>query len=234
MNKIAIMGAMEEEIQPLLKHFSKVNTIEYANNKFYEVSYEGLDVVIAYSKIGKVFASLTASTLIEKFSCDTLLFSGVAGAINPKLKIGDLILATKLCQYDLDITDFGHPYGFVPGGKVFTPCDKKLLSLAKEVAKENKLEVSEGIIATGDQFVSSNEKKQFIQKTFNADALEMEGASVATVCDNLDVPFLILRSISDTANESGTFDFDEFLHSSAKTSADFMISILKKLKNLKA
>ena len=230
MTKLAIMGAMQEEIEPLLAHFKDVNVVEYANNKFYEVSYNGLEIVIAYSKIGKVFASLTASTMIEKFGCDTLLFSGVAGGINPKLQIGDLIIADKLCQHDLDITAFGHPYGFVLGGKVFVETTKELRDVAIKVANENNLKVIEGTIATGDQFVHSNERKQFIENTFNADALEMEGASVAVVCDALNVPFFILRAISDTADMDAGFDFDEFLKSSAKNSADYLIKIVKELK----
>jgi adenosylhomocysteine/aminodeoxyfutalosine nucleosidase len=230
MTKLAIMGAMQEEIEPLLAYFDKVNVVEYANNKYYEVSYNGLEIVIAYSKIGKVFASLTASTMIEKFGCDTLLFSGVAGGINPKLKIGDLIIADKLCQHDLDITAFGHPHGFVPGGKVFVETSKELREIAIKVANENDLNVIEGTIATGDQFVHSNERKEFIEKTFSADALEMEGASVAVVCDALNVPFFILRAISDTADMDAGFDFDEFLKSSAKNSADYLIKILKELK----
>ena len=230
MTKLAIMGAMQEEIEPLLAHFKDVNVVEYANNKFYEVSYNGLEIVIAYSKIGKVFASLTASTMIEKFGCDTLLFSGVAGGINPKLQIGDLIIADKLCQHDLDITAFGHPNGFVPGGKVFVETTKSLRETAKKVASENNLKVIEGTIATGDQFVHSTERKDFIQSTFNADALEMEGASVAVVCDALNVPFFILRAISDTADMDAGFDFDEFLKSSAKNSADYLIKIVKELK----
>ncbi|QKE29235.1 multifunctional 5'-methylthioadenosine / S-adenosylhomocysteine nucleosidase / 6-amino-6-deoxyfutalosine hydrolase [Arcobacter acticola] len=230
MTKLAIMGAMEEEIEPLLAYFDKVNVVEYANNKYYEVNYNGLDIVIAYSKIGKVFASLTASTMIEKFGCDTLLFSGVAGGINPKLKIGDLIIADKLCQHDLDITAFGHPHGYVPGGKVFVETSKELRDVAIKVAKENDLKVIEGIIATGDQFVHSTQRKEFIENTFNADALEMEGASVAVVCDALNVPFFILRAISDTADMDAGFDFDEFLKSSAKNSADYLIKILKELK----
>ena len=230
MTKLAIMGAMQEEIEPLLAHFKDVNVVEYANNKFYEVSYNGLEIVIAYSKIGKVFASLTASTMIEKFGCDTLLFSGVAGGINPKLQIGDLIIADKLCQHDLDITAFGHPHGFVPGGKVFIETTKELRDVAIKVANENNLKVIEGTIATGDQFVHSNERKQFIENTFNADALEMEGASVAVVCDALSVPFFILRAISDTADMDAGFDFDEFLKSSAKNSADYLIKIVKELK----
>ena len=230
MTKLAIMGAMQEEIDPLLEFFKDYKVINYADNNYYELTYNGLDIVIAHSKIGKVFASLTASTLIQKFSCDTLLFSGVAGAINPALNIGDLIVATKLCQHDLDITAFGHPYGFVPGGKVFVESSKELLALAKKVAEKENLKVIEGTIATGDQFIHSNTTKEFIEKTFKADALEMEGASVAVVCDALNIPFFILRAISDSANMDAGFDFDEFLKSSAKNSADYLIKILKELK----
>ncbi|UTJ05802.1 5'-methylthioadenosine/adenosylhomocysteine nucleosidase [Arcobacter roscoffensis] len=229
MTKIAIMGAMEEEIEPLLAHFDNVNIVEFANNKYYEVSYKGVEIVIAYSKIGKVFASLTAATMIEKFECDTLLFSGVAGGINPKLKIGDLIIADKLCQHDLDITAFGHPNGFVPGGSVFVETSEKLRTIAKDVAKENELNVIEGTIATGDQFVHSSERKDFIESTFKADALEMEGASVAVVCDSLNVPFFVLRAISDSADGGADIDFDEFLKSSAINSANYMIKIVDKL-----
>ena len=229
MTKLAIMGAMQEEIEPLLAHFDNVKVTEFAKNKYYEVSYNGLDIVIAYSKIGKVFASLTASTLIEKFGCDTLLFSGVAGGINPNLKIGDLIIANKLCQHDLDITAFGHPHGFVPEGAVFVETSKELRQIAFDTANENGISVIEGTIATGDQFVHSNERKEFIETTFKADALEMEGASVAVICDALNVPFFILRAISDTADMDAGFDFDEFLKSSAKNSADYLIKIVDKL-----
>ncbi|AXX87745.1 5'-methylthioadenosine/adenosylhomocysteine nucleosidase [Malaciobacter marinus] len=229
MNKLAIMGAMQEEIEPLLANFEDIKVTEYADNKYYEVSLDGLDIVIAHSKIGKVFASLTATTMIEKFSCDTLLFSGVAGAVNNQLKIGDLIIADKLCQHDLDITAFGHPHGFVPGGKVFVETSQELRNVAKEVAEENSLKVIEGTIATGDQFVHSNERKDFIQNTFKADALEMEGASVAVICDSLNIPFFILRSISDSADMEANFDFDEFLKSSAQISADYILKIAKKL-----
>ncbi|QKJ23879.1 5'-methylthioadenosine/adenosylhomocysteine nucleosidase [Poseidonibacter lekithochrous] len=231
MTKLAIMGAMEEEIEPLLAHFKNVNIVEFANNKYYEVNYNGLDIVIAYSKIGKVFASLTASTMIQKFGCDTLLFSGVAGAINPDLKIGDLIIADKLCQHDLDITAFGHPNGFVPGGSVFVETSEKLRTVAKDVANENDLKVIEGTIATGDQFVHSVERKDFIESTFKADALEMEGASVAVICDALEVPFFVLRAISDSADGGADIDFDEFLKSSAVNSANYLIKIVDKLQN---
>ena len=229
MSKIAIMGAMPEEIEPLLERVENINRVEYANNSYYEATYKGKELVIAYSKIGKVFSSLTASTLLEKFECSTLLFSGVAGAINPELNIGDLIIAEKLCQHDLDISIFGHAYGFVPEGAVFVHSDEKLRDIAKEVASKNGLKVVEGTIATGDQFVASNERKEFIETNFQADALEMEGASVAVVCDALDVPFFVLRAISDTANDDAGVDFDEFMIGSAKISANFILDMVESI-----
>jgi adenosylhomocysteine/aminodeoxyfutalosine nucleosidase len=227
--KLAIMGAMVEEITPLLEYFGTYECVEFGKNRYYTTTYKGLELVIAYSKIGKVNASLTATTLIEKFGAQKLLFSGVAGAINPSLKIGDLIVATKLAQHDLDITAFGHPHGYVPEGAVFVETDSALMEIAKQVAQAKGIALQEGVIATGDQFICDEAKKEWIGKTFNADALEMEGASVAVVCDALGVPFCILRAISDAADMDAGFSFDAFLESSAKQSASFMVSILDAL-----
>jgi adenosylhomocysteine/aminodeoxyfutalosine nucleosidase len=229
MSKIAIMGAMPEEKEPLLAKVENVKKVEYANNSYYEATYKGKELVIAYSKIGKVFASLTATILLEKFSCDKLLFSGVAGAISPDLNIGDLIIADGLCQHDLDIVAFGHPYGYVPEGEVCIPTDINLRNIAKEVAKKRNLTLKEGVIATGDQFVANSERKDWILNTFNADALEMEGASVAVICDALNVPFFVLRAISDTANDDAGVDFDEFMIGSAKISANFILDMVESI-----
>jgi len=227
--KIAIMGAMKEEIAPLLSNLDNIKESVYAKNIYYEASYKGIDVVVAYSKIGKVFASLTATILIERFGCDKLLFSGVAGAINRDLSIGDLIVANKLCQHDLDITAFGHPHGFVPEGAEFVHCDKNLVAISKEVARELNIHLYEGIIATGDQFISDHSKKAWISDTFCADALEMEGSSVAVICDALNIPFFVLRAISDSANDTASIDFDKFLENSAKVSANFILKMVEKL-----
>lgn len=227
--RIAIMGAMPEEIEPLLKYYKDYQVINYAKNDFYFIDYKDMEIIIAYSKIGKVFSAITASSLIEKFHCDQLLFSGVAGAISEDLKVGDLIIATKLAQHDLDITAFGHPFGYVPGGSVYEEADPTLIRIAKEVAKEKNISLKEGIIATGDQFINNEEKKFWIKDTFKADALEMEGASVALVCNSLEVPFFILRSISDVADMDASFDFDEFLKTSSKISADFIIGMVDKI-----
>lgn len=226
---LAIMGAMPEEIAPILERLGEYRTTTYAGNKYYEASYKGLNLVIAYSKIGKVFSTLTATTMCEHFGAQKLLFSGVAGAISSKLKVGDLIVATKLAQHDLDITAFGHPFGYVPEGAVYVEADKELIALSKEVANEMGKSVQEGIIATGDQFVADEKRKNWIGETFKADALEMEGASVAVVCDALDVPFFILRAISDAADMDASFSFDEFLETSAVESAEFVMKMVDKL-----
>lgn len=229
MSKIAILGAMREEIEPLLSHMDNIKEINYANNIFYEASFKGKNVVVAYSKIGKVFSSLTATLLIEKFGCCTLLFSGVAGAISGDLKIGDLVIADGLCQHDLDITAFGHPHGYVPEGEVCIPTDVRLREIAKDIAKAKGIELKEGIIATGDQFVACSDRKNWVKETFNAHALEMEGASVAVVCNALNIPFFILRAISDTADGSADIDFDTFLASSAKISAEFILEMVERI-----
>lgn len=227
--KIAIMGAMPEEIAPILEELGTYKTTHYAKNNYYEASYKGVDLVIAYSKIGKVFSTLTATTMIEHFGAQKLLFSGVAGAISPSLKVGDLIVAAKLAQHDLDITAFGHPFGYVPEGAVYVEADKELIELSKIVAREMNKKIQEGVIATGDQFVANEEKKNWIEATFGADALEMEGASVAVVCDALNIPFFILRAISDAADMDASFSFDEFLQTSAQESAEFVMKMVDKL-----
>ncbi len=229
--KIAIMGAMPEEVEPLVARLDSYQEIEYADNTYYEGKYKGKDIVVAYSKIGKVFATLTATTMIEKFGCDILLFTGVAGAISEELHIGDLIVADGLCQHDLDITAFGHPYGYVPEGDVCIWSDPELKEVAKKVAYEKGIKLKHGIVATGDQFVADPQRKKWIGETFKADALEMEGAAVAVVCNALDVPFFVLRAISDSADMDAGFDFDEFLHSSAKVSADFIMAMVQKIRN---
>jgi adenosylhomocysteine/aminodeoxyfutalosine nucleosidase len=218
---------MTEEIEPILEKLD-FRVEEYGKNRYYFATFSNHELVIAYSKIGKVFSALSASTMIEKFGVETLLFSGVAGAIGD-LKIGDLIYATKLAQHDLDLSPFGHPYGFVPEGSVFINSDKSLNLIADEVASEMGVKLQSGVIATGDQFVASRERKEWIGKTFGADALEMEGASVATVCDALDTPFFILRAISDSADGSAEIDFDTFLIESAKISASFVMRMVEKI-----
>ncbi len=226
--KIGILGAMEEEITPLLEILKDYKEIKYANNSYYLANFERHELILAYSKIGKVNSTLSAAVMIEKFGAQVLLFTGVAGALK-SLKIGDLLVATKLCQYDLDITAFGHPLGFVPGNEIFIKTDEKLNELAKQVASELGKKLAFGTIATGDEFICDEGKKSKIVQVFDAEACEMEGASVALVCDALKIPCFVLRAMSDEAGEKAEFDFDEFVVNSAKISAEFVLKMCEKL-----
>jgi len=226
----AVMCAMREELEPVLKEVEVKEVIEYARNKFYLAKFENKNLVLAYSKIGKVNAATTASILIEKFNAKKILFSGVAGAIDKDLKIGDLIIATKTTQHDVDLTVFGYEPGFIPESQVYFDCDKNLNEIAKKVAKKLDIKLKEGIIASGDQFIHSKEKKEWIAKTFKASAIEMEGGAVGCVAWTLNVPFFMLRAISDAAEEGAGVDFDEFLEESSKISAKFLIEMLKEIK----
>lgn len=226
--KIGILGAMEEEITPLLEILKDYKEIKYANNSYYLANFGQHELILAYSKIGKVNSTLSAAVMIEKFGAQVLLFTGVAGALK-SLKIGDLLVATKLCQYDLDITAFGHPLGFVPGNEIFIKTDEKLNELAKQVARELGKKLAFGTIATGDEFICDEGKKSKIVQVFDAEACEMEGASVALVCDALKIPCFVLRAMSDEAGEKAEFDFDEFVVNSAKISAEFVLKMCEKL-----
>ncbi|MEF3191586.1 MAG: 5'-methylthioadenosine/adenosylhomocysteine nucleosidase [Campylobacterales bacterium] len=226
---IGLLGAMREEIEPLLEAVGSYQLIEYAGNKFYFAKRNVHDLVIAYSKIGKVNAALTATLLLEKFGAQLILFSGVAGGINPSLNIGDLVVATKLVQHDVDLTPFGHPWGFIPESGDFYETDVRLRDIADDAAKELGLTLLKGVIATGDQFVADEAKKRWIGATYGADALEMEGASVAAVCTLMGRPCFVLRSISDKAGESAAIDFDAFLVDASKRSAALILAMVDRL-----
>ncbi len=227
-SKIAILGAMDIEIKPILDNLESYEAVEYGNNKYYLAEYKGKELIIAYSKIGKVYSTLTATTMIEHFGAEAVLFTGVAGGLG-ELKVGDMVAATATAQHDVDITAFGYPYGFIPSSEVFIPTSKELLDVAKNVAKEQKIKLNTGVIATGDQFVHDAKRKQFIADEFGATALEMEGASVNLVCKELGVPCLLLRSISDTADGAAPDNFDIFAKESANISAKFVMEVVNKI-----
>lgn len=229
MIKIGIIGAMEEEITPILALFPQAQEIALGGNVFYHIAYKGAEIYVAYSKIGKVHSAITASTMILRFGCEKVIFCGVAGGLREDLAVGDLLLGSKLCQHDVDISAFGHPLGFIPESRVFIETDENLNAIARQVALESNITLKEGIIASGDAFIHSKEKKQWIIENFGAAAVEMEGASVAVVCDSFKVPCCILRSISDSADGAADVSFDEFLESSARIGANFVKQMIDRL-----
>ena len=226
---IAIIGAMKEEITPLLEHFKDYERVEKGGNTFYKVAQNGRNIIIAYSKIGKIHASLTCATMILYFGAECIIFSGVAGGLRSDLRVGDIILATSLCQHDVDISAFGHPLGFIPESKIYIKTSTNLNAIAHSVAKEQNIDLKEGIVASGDSFISDSSKKGWIMEQFSAAAVEMEGASIAVVAELLSVPFCVIRSISDSADDSANISFDEFLEHSAQKSAKLVLAMIEKM-----
>ncbi|AFI05718.1 5'-methylthioadenosine/S-adenosylhomocysteine nucleosidase [Helicobacter cetorum MIT 99-5656] len=230
MQKIGILGAMREEIAPILELFGvNFEEISLGGNVFHKGIYNNKEIIVAYSKIGKVHSTLTTTSMILAFGVEKVLFSGVAGSLVKDLKINDLLVAQKLVQHDVDLSAFEHPLGFIPESEIFVKTCKDLNALAHKVANEQGLDLKEGIIASGDQFVHSKARKEFLINEFKASAVEMEGASVAFVCHKFDVPCCVLRSISDNADEEADVSFDDFLEESAKTSAKFLKSMVDKM-----
>lgn len=240
--KIGIMGAMSEEIAYLLEYYKEYETISFGGNDYHKVRFSNdgkvlkkgevnasSELIIAISRIGKVNAALTASSLCLYFGIEKLIFNGVAGGISYDLKVGDLLLATKLAQHDADITIFGHPYGFFSGSKLWFESDFALNNIAKNAADELKIELKSGKVATGDQFISSNDKKGWIKATFNADCIEMEGAAVAVVCDSLKVPFCVIRAISDSAGDDALPSYETSLEEMAKRSSKLVVKMIEKM-----
>lgn len=131
--KVGILGAMDEEIMLLLEHYKDYESICFGGNTFYKIKQNG--IIIASSRIGKVFSALSASIMILHFGCEGIIFTGVAGGVNPKYKIGDLVLGVELAQHDVDITAFGHPFGFLSGGKVLQKPMKNSIVLLKKSLK---------------------------------------------------------------------------------------------------
>ncbi len=230
---IGIMGAMQEEITPLLEHYKNYEAIDFGGNTFYRVLLPKKQLIIARSRVGKVHSALTASVMVLHFGCKMIIFNGVAGGVNPQYRIGDLVLGTQLCQHDVDITIFGHPFGYFSDGQRFYQTNPALRELAKRFAKEilgqSGISLHEGVIATGDQFVSSKERKEWIQKEFKADAIEMEGASVAVVCSDLEIPLCVIRAISDDASDEAVVSYEEFLESSARLSSSLVVKMIENL-----
>ncbi len=227
MQKIGILGAMREEITPILKLFGVgFEEVSLGGNIFHKGIYNDKEIVVAYSKIGKVHSTLTTTSMILAFGVQKVLFSGVAGSLVKDLKINDLLVAQKLVQHDVDLSAFDHPLGFIPESAIFIETSGSLNALAKKIASEQNITLKEGIIASGDQFVHSKERKEFLTSEFKASAVEMEGASVAFVCQKFGVPCCVLRSISDNADEKAGMSFDAFLEKSAQTSAKFLKSMV--------
>lgn len=229
--KIGIIGAMVEEVELLKNILTEVETFTEGKADFYHGNYAGHDVYLVKSGIGKVAAAVTTTMLITKFNVDQIWNTGSAGGIGTNLKIGDVVLATKLAYHDVDVTAFDYEYGQMAGGfPLYYLTDLKLVKKAKEVMQNSSLTTHEGLIVSGDQFVHSKEQIEKIKQHFpDALANEMESTAIAQVAYQFEIPVLIVRAISDTADENANVDFDTFIKEAGKNAASMLQSLLEKI-----
>lgn len=205
--RIAIIGAMVPEVELLCERIGSCETSVHAGKEFYEGTLEGASVVLTACGVGKVAAAARTQAMIDFFSPDCIIFTGIAGALQQGIEIGDMVVSTDCVQYDVNVGVFDYPRGLIPGfDQVGFAADPALRALAVEAihAAAPQTRVIEGRISTGDQFVDGAEMSGFIVREFGALCCEMEGAAVAQVAVQCGVPFVVIRAISDKADdESG-------------------------------
>ena len=232
MTKLGIIGAMTIEIETLKEHLQNLTTSRRTGMEFYEGTLEGTSVVIVQCGVGKVNAAMCAQILCDCYGVTHLVNTGIAGSLNAALDIGDLVVSRDAMYHDFDITYFGRAIGEVPGmGVVAFPADEMMINTAFAAAEGvNPGHTKIGRIASGDQFVCSKEKKAQIIADTQALCTEMEGAAIAHTAYRNGVPFVILRAISDKADDSAEMDYPTFEAIAAQRCAEVTMALAQKLK----
>ena len=218
MRCIGIIGAMEVEVASLKEQMKDIQVTRKASMEFYSGIIEGKNVVVVRSGIGKVNAAVCTQILIDDFKAEVVINTGIAGSLNADINIGDIVVSTDLIHHDMNAVAFGYPVGQIPQMEAF--------SFHSEEANPD-IEVFEGRIASGDQFVADQGVKDFITKEFGAYAVEMEGAAIAQAAYLNNVPFLVIRAISDKADGSAEMDYPTFEAQAAEHSFKLTLRILK-------
>ena len=228
MKKIGIIGAMDEEVEKLIEQAEITAEETVAGMRFRSGRLAGTDIVIARCGMGKVNVGICAQLLISLFGATHIINTGFAGALSPEVALGNIVVSTEAVQHDFDVSPLGFRKGEIISGMVAFPADKELVSSACRVIAEALPEVSvhSGRICSGDRFISEKAAKERIISEFGGLCCEMEGAAVAQVCTLNDVPFLILRAISDSADESAGEDFNFSVFQST-VAEEFAAAIIK-------
>lgn len=232
MKKLGIIGAMELEVETLLGVMEEKNAREKAGSTFYEGVLEGLPVVVVQCGVGKVNAAMCAQILCDCYGVTHLVNTGIAGSLNAELDIGDLVVSRDAMYHDFDVGSFGYPYGKVPGmDTVAFPADETMIGLAYEAAESvNPGHTKIGRVASGDQFVAEKVLKEKIITVTGGLCTEMEGAAIAQTAYRNRLPFVILRAISDKADDSAEMDYPTFERIAAHRCAQVTRNLAKALK----
>ena len=229
---IGIIGAMALEVENLVKELDDRKDEQVGGITFYRGKLCGREVVLAVCGVGKCFAAMCAQTMISRYAPKYVINIGVAGAVCPYLRVGDMAIARWVVQHDMDTTALGDPIGLISGiNLVSIPCDEKLSDLIADCCLELGYRCSAATIASGDQFVADLSKKNWIRETFGAIACEMEGAAIVQACYQNKVPCGVIRSISDALTGDG-MDFESFKYFAAERSAAVVKLMLRDLYDL--
>lgn len=227
---IGIIGAMKIETAELFSAMTEAKEETLAGMKFISGKLEGIDVVVATCGPGKVFAGVCAEAMILRYKPSLIINSGIAGSLSPELHIGDVAIADKVCQYDMDTSGCGDPVGMVSVvNMVYFPCDEKAIAAAVKAVSEMKLGYRIGTIATGDRFIANAAEKKKINSVFPSISCEMEGGAVGHACYINEVPFFVIRVISDEADGGAPENYDEYAHSAAKKSTEIIRRVVQKI-----
>lgn len=228
--KIGIIAAMQEEMQAIKKSMKNIKTNEYHDLTFYEGKIGNNQCILVKCGVGKVNAARTTQILIDKYELEYVINVGSAGSINEEIQYGDIVIGKYVVQHDFDITAFGHEKGYISNIGAKIESDKKLIKRCEYAIKQcmtDDYKITIGTIATGDIFCTSIKMKDKIRQKFNADCVEMEGAAIAQVCFLDKIPFVIIRSISDSPNEKNHMEFNEYLEMASERCASFIQTLLQ-------
>ena len=225
-----IIAAMKEEMQEIKNLMTDIEIVQEYELKLYKGKINNRKVVLVEAGVGKVNAARVTQIIIDKFKIKQIINVGSAGTVNDELEIGDIVIGKKLIQHDFDITAFDHDKGYITGVGDYIYSDSKLIEKFENAAnnlKEKDYKIKKGIIATGDIFCTDIEMKNKIFSKFDADCVEMEGAAIAQVCYLDKIPFIVIRSISDSPNGNNEIDFDKFVELASKRCANILREFLK-------
>ncbi|MBQ9610071.1 MAG: 5'-methylthioadenosine/adenosylhomocysteine nucleosidase [Lachnospiraceae bacterium] len=229
---LGIIGAMDEEVSKLKEEMSDVDISSKASMDFYKGTMAGKDVVVVRSGIGKVNAGICTQILVDMYGVDTVINTGIAGSLNADIDIGDIVLSTDALQHDMDATGFGYEPGVIPRMEtsVFV-ADERLRNVAKKCCERVNpdIKVFEGRVVSGDQFISDKAVKNRICDNFSGYCTEMEGAAIAQAAYLNRIPFLIIRAISDKADDSATEDYPTFEKKAIEHSVKLVKAIVENI-----
>lgn len=225
---IGIIGAMEPELNSLVKTLRDKEREIISGIEFYTGSIENKRVAIAKCGVGKVFAAICAEAMILRFSPSLIVNTGVGGAIAAGISTTDIVIADRLCQHDMDTSAIGDPRGLISGiNKIYFESDARAVELLQNAASSLGFTYRVGTVATGDKFIAEREEKGSISASFGAIACEMEGGAIAHTAYVNGVPFAVIRAISDSADSDAGMDYSTFMPIAAERSASLTLALIK-------